>query len=503
MKIKFIYSYTGKEYTVDQRGDSRVSFQTSQDDNHLQVRLINKLPIILKHFSIEMDHSFENVKQVYLNGWQSWTHTKVYNLDEHVDKLGFSGKLFNHHYGLANYGDYKIFNYSKLYSHLYTYLINDDDTIYLIGSKCEATGFSIFRLFPEDNKIIFEKDITDVSIFGSYDLANIEFYQGNENEVFDSFFGKKKDAKKEGKLLKGYTSWYRHYQDIDEAKINNDLTGFEKSKIDFNVFQIDDGYQAAIGDWLLVDKRKFPNGLDKIASRIATLNMIPGLWIAPFVAEEKSELYKNHKDWFSLDAKGRPLKAGSNWSGFYCLDIYNQEVRNYLTKVFKHYQKMGFKLFKLDFLYAACLAKRADKSRGQVMNEAMDFLRSVLKDSLILGCGIPFGAAFGKVDYCRIGPDVTLSWDGKWNYRFSYNERPSTKHTIDNTISRHHLDGRVFYNDPDVFVLRNSEDVSLTSDQKLALFDANIKHGSVLFTSDDIALYTDEENKVLNKLKNL
>ena len=83
------------------------------------------------------------------------------------------------------------------------------------------------------------------------------------------------------------------------------------------------------------------------------------------------------------------------------------------------------------------------------------------------------------------------------------NERPSTLHAIENTIYRHHLDGRVFYNDPDVFVLRNSEDVSLTSEQKAKLFEANLKYGSVLFTSDDIALYTEDENKMIGKLQNI
>jgi len=503
MKLELKYSYSGKDYIVNEPGDARVSFSVKRDDNHLLINLINRLPIIIKSFKVEIDKPFYGVKKVFLNGWQSWSNSKLYSLDQHVGKVGLIGLLADKHYGVKNYGDYNFVKYSRLYSHLYTYLINNDDSIYLIGSKNETTGFSIFRLQPKEGKIVFEKDIDNVNIFGDYELANIEMYEGDEVFVFNHFFGKKHDAKAEGKLLKGYTSWYRHYQDIDEAKILNDLRGFEESKIDFNVFQIDDGYQQAIGDWLKVDKRKFPNGLEKIAARINKNKMTAGIWLAPFVAESTSDIYKIHKDWFCLDKKGRPLRAGGNWSGFYCLDIYNKNVREYLAKVFKHYQEMGFKLFKLDFLYAACLAKRELKSRGQVMNEAMDFLREVLKDSLILGCGLPLGAAFGKVDYMRIGCDVTLSWNDKWFMRFTNNERPSTLHAIENTTYRHHLDGRVFYNDPDVFVLRNSEDVSLTSEQKHLLFDANIKYGSVLFTSDDISLYTPEENAILNMLRDL
>lgn len=503
MKIIFKYSYSGKDYIVNEQGDARVSFEQIIEDSLIKVKLINKLPITAIYFSLEINHSFNGVSKVFLNGWQSWTTSKLYSLNEHIGKVSLIGLLANRHFGVKNYGDYTFVKYSKLYSHLYTYLVNEDDTIFLIGSKNEKTGFSIFRLLPKEDKIIFEKEIDNTDIFGPYELANIEMYNGRDNDVFDQFFGKKIDARASGKLLKGYTSWYRHYQDIDEAKILNDLKGFEEAKMDFNVFQIDDGYQQAVGDWLNIDKRKFPNGLEKIASRINKNNYTAGLWVAPFVAEAKSDLYKIHKDWFALDKNKEPFRAGSNWSGFYILDIYNPEVRNYLKEVFTHYKQMGFKLFKLDFLYAACLPRRIDKTRGQVMNEAMDFLRDILKDSLILGCGVPLGASFHKVDYCRIGCDVTLSYQGPWYMRGVNNESPSTLHAIENTIGRAHLDGRVFYNDPDVFVLRNSEDVSLTNEQKLKLFEANTTCGSVFFTSDDIALYTQDELNIFKRLNNL
>lgn len=503
MDIIFKYSYLNQLYEVNAQGDSRVSFDINQDNGKTVIKLVCKLPIKALYFGLKIDKSFDAINKVFLNGYQSWSNSKLYDLNQHIKRVGLIGLLANRSFGVKNYGDYNFVKYTKLYSHLYTYLINNDDTIYLIGSKNEQTGFSIFKLFPKQNYILMEKDIKDLNIFGGYELANIQILEGKEQDVFDNFFGKYVSAKEAGKLLKGYTSWYRHYQDIDEAKILNDLKGFKDSKIGFNVFQIDDGYQQAIGDWLKIDKRKFPNGLDKIVSIISSSNLTAGLWVAPFVAEEKSDLFKEHKDWFALDKKGNPLRAGGNWSGFYCLDFYNENVRTYLKEVFDHYRKMGFKLFKLDFLYAVCLPKYDNKSRGQVMNEAMDFLRDVLKDSLILGCGVPLGAAFGKVDYCRIGCDVTPSWKGPWYMRHTNNEFPCTKHAIENTIYRSHLDGRVFYNDPDVFILRNTDDVSLTQVQKQLLFDANIKYGSVLFTSDDISLYTEDEKKIINKLANL
>ena len=83
----------------------------------------------------------------------------------------------------------------------------------------------------------------------------------------------------------------------------------------------------------------------------------------------------------------------------------------------------GFDLVKLDFLYAVCMLPTEYKTRGQIMCEAMDFLREVIGDKLILGCGVPLGPAFGKVDYCRIGPDVGLNWDGAPKEKLLHRER--------------------------------------------------------------------------------
>ena len=85
------------------------------------------------------------------------------------------------------------------------------------------------------------------------------------------------------------------------------------------------------------------------------------------------------------DEFGRPVKGGSNWSGFYALDICNEDVRSYLREVFRTItQDWGYRLLKLDFLYAACIVPRPGKTRGQLMAEAMDFLRECAGDAFRL-----------------------------------------------------------------------------------------------------------------------
>ena len=205
---------------------------------------------------------------------------------------------------------------------------------------------------------------------------------------------------------------------------------------------------------------------------------------------------RDHPDWFLTDDNGKPVKAGYNpgWSGFfYSLDVANPAVRSYLRDVFDLVlHTWHFDLVKLDFLYAACRKAPEGKTRGQVMSESMQFLRDIVGDRLILGCGVPLGPAFGQVDFCRIGGDVALKWEDRLLSTIHYRERVSTVCALRNAISRRHLNGVAFWNDPDVTILRDTGN-SLTEAQRRTLFLVNQAMGGLVFTSDDISSYTDAQ----------
>ena len=133
------------------------------------------------------------------------------------------------------------------------------------------------------------------------------------------------------------------------------------------------------------------------------------------------------------------------------------------------------------------------------MCEAMEFLRECCGDKLILGCGVPLGAAFGYVDACRIGCDVDLAYKGKFYNKLHINrEIPSAQNSINNAVFRRHLNGRAFCNDPDVFFLRYSN-LKFTTRQKLLLGGINHLFGGVLFVSDNAEEYRHEDVKALKK----
>ena len=145
------------------------------------------------------------------------------------------------------------------------------------------------------------------------------------------------------------------------------------------------------------------------------------------------------------------------------------EVKAYIKHVFDVVlNEWNYDLVKLDFLYAVCMHPTKNKTRGQIMCEAMDFLRECVGDKLILACGVPLGPSFGKVDYCRIGCDVGLDWNDKAYMRLFHRERVSTLNALGNAVGRRQLNGRAFINDPDVFFFRedNIQTTFLTRFQK-------------------------------------
>ena len=463
--------------------------------------------IVIRQLRAVFEYDFHASERIFLNGYQSWTDSFEHSIHDRMRGLNGTPAAVVRKYGLDQYGDYQFLHYpntpGRLHGWSYGYL-RTGPTYRLIGSLSEDCGFTIIRTDVRRAEIIIDKDCTDLHLTGDYDGLQLLLTEGSENAVFDAYFqALGTTLRPEAKPIFGYTSWYRHYQNISETILRTDLEGLLSQPYKPDVFQLDDGYQTAIGDWLSIDKTKFPDGLSGITSAIKENGILPGIWLAPFVCETKSALFREHKDWLVYDASGDPVRGGSNWSGFYVLDLYNEDFREYLREVFRTItQDWGFKLLKLDFLYATCIQPRYDKTRGQIMADGMRFLREIAGDAFILGCGVPLASAFGRVDYCRIGCDVSLDWNDKLHMRLTHRERVSTRNTILDSVFRRQLNGRAFLNDPDVFLLRNAQN-ALTAAQKTCLAEINALCGSVLFTSDNAADYNDDQLRVLRRIMRL
>lgn len=507
-KLRYEIAYEGSRGIVSQTRSSPgewegFSLEEAFDGERLTVTLYPKTPLKMRSFSAVTPWQCRETDRILLNGYQSWTDTRELTVRDKMPGLTRIPKWLVRKFTFDGYGDYHMVNYSgkrgKLHGFSYGY-IRHGDTYDFVGSLSERTGYTILKLDTALQELTIQKECEDLLITEAYTILDVVFLEGGYDQVFDRWFALQEVPKPKSGPMSGYTSWYNHYENITEQIIRDNLTAMECLPVKADIFQIDDGFETAVGDWLDADPHKFPNGMKAAADAIHEQGMLAGLWLAPFVCETKSRIYREHPDWIRRDQKGEPVKCGCNWSGFYALDLYNPEVRAYLKQVFDTVlNDWGYDLVKLDFLFAADRVPTPERTRGQQMCEAMDLLRELAGDKLILGCGVPLMPAFGKVDFCRIGCDVSLDWDDKPYMRIMHRERVSTKNTICNTIYRRSLNGRAFWNDPDVFLLRD-ENTKLTPAQKLLLASVNGLFGAVRFTSDNYSDYDDRKKALYRRI---
>ena len=432
-------------------------------------------------------------ERLFMNGYQTWTYCPEYKKGDRIRGLSHIPKIVTKKYGFDRYGDYHFVDYPnrKGYFHGFSYCyFRQGARFRLIASLDERPGYTVFRYNSEKGLLTLERDCAGViHPGGKLPAFDLYFAEGTEQEVFDGWFHAMGVSPRTRASIAGYSSWYNRYENICQASIDSDLSGCVELLKAGDLFQVDDGWEPYVGDWLEADGEKFPLGMKAMAEKIHAHGFQAGLWLAPFACETESAIYREHPDWL-LSVDGKPWRCGCNWSGFYALDIDNPQVREYLEKVFDRVlNEWGFDLVKLDFLYAAAPVGTEHESRAGRMIRAMELLRAWCGEKKILGCGVPVMPAFGIVDYCRVSCDVSLSWDDTWIMRQLHRERVSTRQAIGNTVFRRQLNGRAYLSDPDVFFLRE-ENLTLTPDQKEALAQVNALLGGVFLTSDDPAKYT-------------
>ena len=500
------YSLAGAVYETVGYSGPHFSVITVNDESGVKLTLIPSRPITLISASLEFWHEYEKNEKFFVNGYQSWTTSgEMAAEDIYRGTTPLAGVTKYTKDMAITSGDYAFTRYEPrsgfFHSFTYTYLRRGGE-FELFGSLSERNGYTVFYSDMEKHIFSVEKDVEGLTISEPYEMFDIVRFVGGYDEVFDKYFAAMGlPAKKRIDRLTGYTSWYNYFQKIDENIILRDLKGLSRARESVNIFQIDDGYEPFVGDWLDYNGKDFPNGMKTIADAVHREGYLAGIWLAPFnVQRGKSRILKEHPDWLIRNPDGKPQLGCVAWGGAYTLNIYNSEVREHLKKVFDTVlNDWGYDMVKLDFLYSQCRTPRDNKTRGTIMCEAMDFLRECVGDKLILGCGVPLGPAFGVVDACRISCDVDLSYGGKFYNSMSINnELPSAQNAINNSMFRRHLNGRAFLNDPDVFFLRD-HNLTFTWEQKLLLAKINNLFGRVLFVSDDAGEYSEAELEVLKE----
>ena len=333
-------------------------------------------------------------------------------------------------------------------------------------------------------------------------------------EAWAARAGDRSGARSNAPFQVGWCSWYQYFHDVTEDDIRSNLA--LAGDWPFDVFQVDDGYQAAIGDWLQTNAR-FPSDLAGMADSIRASGRTPGIWLAPFLAAPDSELVRRHPDWiarYRVDGVDTgPLRTWWNppWGGgedgfMYGLDTTHPEVLSHLEHLAASMVDAGFPYLKLDFTFSPSVdGGYTDPSYtpAQRVRAGFDAIRRGAGDeAFLLGCGVPLSNVVGLVDANRIGPDVAPVWvlDPPDEVVPGYlGTQPATSHAFTNTLTRSFMHRRLWLNDPDCVMLRTS-DTGLSAEAAATWARAVGMSGGMVLVSDDLALLDGDARRLLDEV---
>ncbi|MGO9560246.1 MAG: glycoside hydrolase family 36 protein [Acidimicrobiales bacterium] len=298
----------------------------------------------------------------------------------------------------------------------------------------------------------------------------------------------------------GWCSWYHYFHGVTERDLFSNLAEADRAGWPFDVFQLDDGYQRSIGDWLETNE-KFPTPLSGLAARIAASGRSPGIWIAPFLAAPDSRVATDHPQWLARLPGGDPLPGIVNppWGGgrgglMWTLDTTHPEVQEHLEAVARALTAMGFSYLKLDFTYAASfdgLWHDDTLTPAQRVRAGYDAVRrGAGPEAFILGCGVPLSNVVGVVDGSRIGTDVAPSWDTERDDAImaGYSGMlPATSHAAASTFTRSFMHRTLWLNDPDCLMLRGVA-TQMSAGQVETWARSVAQSGGMAIVSDDLSL---------------
>jgi alpha-galactosidase len=315
-------------------------------------------------------------------------------------------------------------------------------------------------------------------------------------EEYAEAYGKAAGARTQARFQSGWCSWYHFFHAVTEEDVRRNLDALVslRAELPVTVFQLDDGYQRAIGDWLETNA-KFPRGIAALAAEIRDAGFQPGLWTAPFCVAPDSQLFETHRGWLLRQGDGifrglyHAMWTKDGW--IHVLDASRPEVLDHLEATFRALVGMGWSYQKLDFLYTQAMSADAHDralTRAQRLRRGLGAIRRGCgKEAFLLGCGCPLGPAVGLVDGMRIGPDVAPVWhvDPARTLPGLAGTHPSTRNGVRNTLARAFMHRRLWLNDPDCLMVRTT-DTQLTRGESQTLAAVIAATGGMVIFSDDV-----------------
>jgi alpha-galactosidase len=292
----------------------------------------------------------------------------------------------------------------------------------------------------------------------------------------------------------GWCSWYCFGPKVTAPQVLQNLDVIARQVPGLRYIQIDDGYQPAMGDWLETGAA-FGGDVQGVLAAIRERGFEPAIWVAPFIAEAGSGLFREHPDWFVKDADGAPLRSdrvtfgGWRRGPWYAVDGTHPGAQAHLERVFGTMRdRWGVTYFKLDAnFWGALHGGRFHDPRATRLEAYRRGMQAVLRgtrDAFVLGCNHPIWGSLGLLHGSRSSNDIKREWK-----RFA-------------TIARQNLwrnwqNGRLWWNDPDAVVLSGD----LAEEEYRFHATSIYASGGMILSGDDLTRILPHRLEMLRKLQ--
>jgi alpha-galactosidase len=356
----------------------------------------------------------------------------------------------------------------------------------------------LFRLQPPSGlQVVVDTEGLSLAPGQSWELEDFTFLTGQNRDVLLGAIGTGLAANhpplKSAAPPTGWCSWYCFGPRVTAKQVLDNLDVISTQIPGLTYVQIDDGYQPAMGDWLETGAA-FGGDVRKVLDEIRKKGFQPAIWVAPFVAEEGSHVFQQHRDWFVKDADGAPLRSDTVTFGgwrkgpWYVLDGTHPGVHAHFEHVFSTMRKeWGVTYFKLDAnFWGAIHGGRFHDPAATRIEAYRRGMQAVLRgagDSFILGCNHPIWPSAGLIHGSRSSNDIKRTWD-------------RIKTTAQQNLLRNWQNGRLWWNDPDAIVLTGE----LPENEFLFHATAIYATGGMLLSGDDLTAIPAPRLAMLKKL---
>ncbi|MBK7877733.1 MAG: alpha-galactosidase [Planctomycetes bacterium] len=334
----------------------------------------------------------------------------------------------------------------------------------------------------------------------SWDLEELWFDAGTERDELYGALAKAIQAhhprRECGPAPTGWCSWEPFGPKVTARDVTENLAAIQKHVPALRYVQIDDGYQPHMGDWLETGPA-FGGDVKKVLAEIDRAALEPALWVAPFIADGESKLFREHPAWFVQGADGKPLRSDTVGFGgwrlgpWYALDGTHPDAQKHLEQLFRTLREnWGVTYFKLDALYWGALpgARFHDPSatRVEAFRRGMEAIRRGAGDAFLLGCNHPLWPSLGLLDGSRTSMDVARNY-------------ASFASTGRENLLRRWMNGRLWWNDPDCALLGPGP-----SENELAFHAALlVANGGMILSGDDLRKLPALQREVLQRLASI